>query len=52
MKITRALSLGFLLGTSYLPGAIAQQTTGTPDQQDRRTGSEQDVRLWHDPVKG
>src|SRR3954447_8950003 len=30
MKITTALSLGFLLGTSYLPEAIAQQTTGTP----------------------
>jgi arylsulfatase A-like enzyme len=30
MKITTGLSLGFLLGTSYLPGAIAQQTTGTP----------------------
>jgi hypothetical protein len=30
MKITTALSLGFLLGTSYLPGAIAQQITGTP----------------------
>src|SRR5437879_4679694 len=30
MKITTALSLGFLLGTSYLPGAIAQQTSGTP----------------------
>src|SRR5260370_19264899 len=30
MKITTALSLGFLLGTSYLPGAIAQQTTGPP----------------------
>jgi len=30
MKITTALSLGFLLGTSYLPGAMAQQITGTP----------------------
>ena len=30
MKITTALSLGFLLGTSYLPGAMAQQTNGTP----------------------
>src|SRR5947199_1212330 len=30
MKITTALSLGFLLGTSHLPGAIAQQTSGTP----------------------
>jgi hypothetical protein len=30
MKITTTLSLSFLLGTSYLPGAMAQQTTGTP----------------------
>src|SRR5258708_22473869 len=30
MKITTALSLGFLLGTSYLPGAMAQQVNGTP----------------------
>src|ERR1700674_1901987 len=30
MKITTTLSLGFLLGTSYLPGAMAQQITGTP----------------------
>ncbi len=30
MKITTTLSLGFLLGTSYLPGAIAQQITGAP----------------------
>src|SRR6266853_524719 len=30
MKITTALSLGFLLGTSYLPAAMAQQITGTP----------------------
>jgi arylsulfatase A-like enzyme len=30
MKITTALSMGFLLGTSYLPGAIAQQTTSVP----------------------
>ena len=30
MKITTALSLGFLLGTSYLPGVMAQQITGTP----------------------
>src|SRR5436190_13395894 len=30
MKITTALSLGFLLGTSHLPGAMAQQITGTP----------------------
>ncbi len=30
MKITTALSLGFLLGTSYLPGAMAQQINGTP----------------------
>src|SRR5467141_5341639 len=29
MKITTALSLGFLLGTSYLPGAMAQQVNGT-----------------------
>jgi arylsulfatase len=29
MKITTALSLGFLLGTSYLPGAMAQQINGT-----------------------
>src|SRR5438552_17270691 len=30
MKITTAFSLGFLLGTSYLPGAMAQQINGTP----------------------
>jgi arylsulfatase A-like enzyme len=30
MKITTALSLGFLLGTSYFAGANAQQITGTP----------------------
>src|SRR5450631_2777839 len=30
MKITTGLSLGFLLGTSYLPAANAQQITGTP----------------------
>jgi arylsulfatase A-like enzyme len=30
MKITTALSLGFLLGTSYLPDALAQQINGTP----------------------
>jgi Sulfatase len=30
MKITTALSLGFLLGTSYLPGSMAQQTNGAP----------------------
>src|SRR5712691_9480097 len=30
MKITTALSLGFLLGTSYLPGAMAQQLNGVP----------------------
>jgi arylsulfatase A-like enzyme len=30
MKITTTLSLGFLLGTSYLPTAYAQQITGTP----------------------
>src|SRR6202011_5136209 len=30
MKITTALSLGFLLGTSYLPAAMAQQINGTP----------------------
>src|ERR1700687_5430785 len=30
MKITTALSLGFLLGTSYLPGSMAQQITGVP----------------------
>jgi hypothetical protein len=30
MKITTALSLGFLLGTSYLPGSMAQQINGTP----------------------
>lgn len=30
MKITTTLSLGFLLGTSYLPAAMAQQITGTP----------------------
>ena len=30
MKITTTLSLSFLLGASYLPGAMAQQTTGTP----------------------
>jgi arylsulfatase A-like enzyme len=29
MKITTALSLGFLLGTSYLPGSMAQQINGT-----------------------
>ena len=29
MKITTTLSLGFLLGTSYLPGAMAQQVNGT-----------------------
>src|SRR6266852_3310060 len=29
MKITTALSLGFLLGTSYFPGAMAQQVNGT-----------------------
>src|ERR1700736_2426081 len=29
MKITTALSLGFLLGTSYLPGVMAQQVNGT-----------------------
>jgi arylsulfatase A-like enzyme len=29
MKITTALSLGFLLGTSYLPGVMAQQVSGT-----------------------
>jgi hypothetical protein len=30
MKITTTLSLGFLLGTSYLPAVMAQQITGTP----------------------
>ncbi|HXQ07613.1 MAG TPA: arylsulfatase, partial [Bradyrhizobium sp.] len=30
MKIMTALSLGFLLGTSYLPAANAQQITGVP----------------------
>src|SRR5881227_1392943 len=30
MKITTAFSLGFLLGTSYLTGAMAQQVNGTP----------------------
>src|ERR1700680_943472 len=30
MKITTALSLGFLLGTSYLPGGMAQQVNGVP----------------------
>jgi arylsulfatase A-like enzyme len=30
MKITTTLSLGFLLGTSYLPGVMAQQINGTP----------------------
>jgi arylsulfatase A-like enzyme len=30
MKTTTALSLGFLLGVSYLPGASAQQVNGTP----------------------
>jgi hypothetical protein len=30
MKITTALSLSFLLGTSFLPGVMAQQITGTP----------------------
>src|SRR6266404_3636746 len=30
MRITTAFSLGFLLGTSYLPGAMAQQINGTP----------------------
>ena len=30
MKITTTLSLGFLLGTSYLPGLTAQTITGTP----------------------
>ncbi len=29
MKITTALSLGFLLGASYLPGSMAQQINGT-----------------------
>jgi len=29
MKITTAFSLGFLLGTSYLTGAMAQQVNGT-----------------------
>src|ERR1700730_2463492 len=29
MKITTALSLGFLLGTSYLPGVMAQEVNGT-----------------------
>src|SRR5882762_6140118 len=30
MKITTTLSLSFLLGSSYLPAAMAQQVTGTP----------------------
>src|SRR5882757_993678 len=30
MKITTTLSLGFLLGTSYLPAVMAQTITGTP----------------------
>jgi arylsulfatase A-like enzyme len=30
MKIMTALSVGFLLGTSYLPGAMAQQISGAP----------------------
>ena len=30
MKITTTLSLSFLLGTSYLPGVMAQTVTGTP----------------------
>src|ERR1700674_3590579 len=30
MKITTALSLGFLLGSSYLPGVMAQQINGVP----------------------
>jgi arylsulfatase A-like enzyme len=30
MKITTTLSLSFLLGTSYLPGVMAQTITGTP----------------------
>jgi arylsulfatase A-like enzyme len=30
MKIVTALSLGFLLGISYLPGVMAQQVNGTP----------------------
>src|SRR5437899_1965260 len=30
MKITTAFSLGLLLGTSYLTGAMAQQVNGTP----------------------
>jgi len=30
MKITTTLSLSFLLGTSYLPAAMAQTITGTP----------------------
>src|SRR5882762_955122 len=30
MKITTTLSLSFLLGSSYLSAAMAQQVTGTP----------------------
>src|SRR5258705_1857423 len=37
MKITTTLSLGFLLGTSYLPGVMAQQMTGTPGSPGART---------------
>ena len=29
MKITTTLSISFLLGTSYLPGAMAQTVNGT-----------------------
>src|SRR3984885_13750608 len=34
MKITTTLSLSFLLGASYLPGAMAQQITDTPGAPD------------------
>src|ERR1700709_1466633 len=37
MKFTTTLSLGFLLGTSYLPGAMAQQTTGVLGSPDATT---------------
>jgi arylsulfatase A-like enzyme len=42
MKITTALSMGFLLGTSYLPGAMAQQTSvpGSPSATTTIDGSQ------------